>query len=85
MKRLPVVALGLLLLGLTSALSPMSASAQDGWTTLFDGSSLDGWNVLGDANWALEDGAVSADSGSGFLVTEESYGDFELTLEFLGQ
>ena len=82
MKRLLVAALGLLLLGLTSALSPMSASAQDGWTTLFDGSSLDGWNVLGDANWALGDGAVSADSGSGFLVTEESYGDFELTLEF---
>ena len=25
---------------------------------------------------------VSADSGSGFLVTEASYGDFELTLEF---
>ena len=59
------------------------ASAQGGgWTTLFDGSSLDGWNVLGDANWELADGAVQADSGSGFLVTVESYADFELTLEF---
>jgi hypothetical protein len=53
-----------------------------GWTTLFDGSTLDGWNVLGNANWELEDGAVQADSGSGFLVTPESYSDFELTLEF---
>jgi hypothetical protein len=52
------------------------------WTTLFDGSSLDGWNVLGNANWELADGAVQADSGSGFLVTTESYADFELTLEF---
>ena len=51
-------------------------------TTLFDGSSLDGWTVLGDANWELADGAVSANDGSGFLVSEESYGDFELTLEF---
>ena len=57
--------------------------AQDGeWTTLFDGSSLDGWNVIGDANWELVDGTVSANDGVGFLVTEESYGDFELTLEF---
>jgi hypothetical protein len=39
-------------------------SAQSGeWTTLFDGSSLDGWNVLGNANWELADGAVQADSG----------------------
>ena len=52
------------------------------WTTLFDGSTLDGWNILGDANWELADGAVQADSGSGFLVTPESYGDFQLTLEF---
>ncbi|MCH7855884.1 MAG: DUF1080 domain-containing protein [Gemmatimonadetes bacterium] len=62
---------------------PALATAQAGeWTTLFDGSSLDGWRVLGNANWELADGAVSADSGNGFLVSEESYDDFELTLEF---
>lgn len=61
---------------------PSAAEAQDGWTTLFDGTSLDGWNVVGDANWQLGDGAVSATSGSGFLVSEQSYDDFELTLEF---
>ena len=71
-------------LGLTLAVAtlPTSAAAQDGWNTLFDGSSLDGWEVLGDANWTLGDGAVSATSGSGFLVSERSYGDFELTLDF---
>ena len=83
MKRSFAVASALLLLDLASAPFPPSAHGQEvGWTTLFDGSSLDGWNVLGDANWELADGAVSADSGSGFLVTEASYGDFELTLEF---
>ena len=52
------------------------------WITLFDGSTLDGWNTIGDANWTLADGAVQADSGTGFLVTSESYGNFQLTLEF---
>ena len=62
---------------------PSLLTAQGGeWTTLFDGSSLDGWRVLGNANWELGEGAVSANSGNGFLVSEESYDDFELTLEF---
>ena len=70
--------------GLTLALAafPAPTTAQDGWATLFDGSSLDGWNAIGNANWQLGDGAVSATSGSGFLVSQRSYGDFELTLDF---
>ena len=81
MKRLLITtALGL---ALAIAILPTSANAQGGeWTTLFDGSSLDGWTVLGDANWELADGAVSANSGGGFLVSEQSYGDFELRLEY---
>lgn len=71
------------LLAGAAATVPASASAQAmGWTTLFDGSDLDGWEVLGNANWELGDGAVSADEGSGFLLTEESYGDFEFSVEF---
>ncbi len=75
---------GLVAIGVLSLQLGCSAIGQvgDGWTTLFDGSSLDGWRVLGDANWELEDGAVQADSGAGFLVTEDSYADFELSLEF---
>lgn len=55
------------------------ASAQ---MTLFDGSSLDGWTASGDANWSLADGAVEATSGGGHLISENSYSDFVLTLEF---
>ena len=52
------------------------------WQTLFDGSGLSGWRQIGDANWHLVDGAVAADSGTGFLLTAASYADFELALEF---
>lgn len=81
MKRTVIVNLALLAIAVLG-LQPAPASAQDGWTTLFNGSTLDGWNPIGDANWELADGAVQADSGGGFLVTPESYGDFELTLQF---
>jgi 3-keto-disaccharide hydrolase len=60
-----------------------TGQAADGdWRTLFDGSSLSGWTQVGDANWQLKDGAVAADSGTGFLLTAASYADFDLDLEF---
>jgi hypothetical protein len=82
--RLIVLALAV---GCGSACSPGTepASQQPAaaeWTTLFDGSSLTGWRQVGDANWQLADGAVAADSGTGFLLTADSYGDFDLDLEF---
>ena len=52
------------------------------WQTLFDGTSLAGWNQVGDANWELTDGAIAADTGTGFLLTTASYEDFDLDLEF---
>lgn len=58
------------------------ANALGEWRTLFDGSSLNGWTLVGDANWRLADGAVEADSGTGFLLTAATYADFDLTLEF---
>lgn len=83
MKRTSVLTLGLVLMGLVGFHSPYDVSGQTGgWTTLFDGSSLKGWNIVGDANWELADGAVQATRGTGFLVTPASYGDFQITLEF---
>jgi len=81
MRRALRTLLSLVVVGIIAAYTA-GLSAQSGWTALFDGSTLDGWNPIGDANWELADGAVQADSGSGFLVTPRSYGDFELTLEF---
>ena len=56
--------------------------AQAGFTTLFDGKTLKGWNVVGDANWEVVDGAIQATKGAGgFLVTPNIYGDFEFSTE----
>jgi len=81
---LPIVVLVLCLGGVLSLQSPPAAAGQasSGWTVLLDGTSLKGWNVVGDANWAVVDGVVQADKGTGFLVTPASYRDFQITLEF---
>ena len=50
MKRSLAFAVLLLLIGLMSAQPLTEGSGQsssDGWMTLLDGSTLDGWNVLG--------------------------------------
>lgn len=46
------------------------------------GKDLEQWTELGDANWSLNDGVVQADSGNGFLVSNEVFDNFELVLEF---
>ena len=70
------------MIGLSSMAPGSPTAAQDGWTTLFDGTTLTGWNRLGDANWQIVDGAVQATRGAAsFLVTPNAYGDFQLTLE----
>lgn len=56
----------------------------EGWQSLFDGSTLDGWHTVGEADWQTVDNTVQAVVGdsSGFLVTDADYGDFDLSLEF---
>jgi Domain of Unknown Function (DUF1080) len=71
-------------IGVLSAQHPRDAAAQSatGWVTMFDGETLYGWTPIGTANWRLEDGAIVADNGNGFLVSENSYADFQLRVEF---
>jgi hypothetical protein len=54
------------------------------WVTLIDGETgLDNWNRVGDANWHPAADAIVADAGKGgYLVSKDSYGDFELRAEF---
>ena len=59
-----------------------SVPAQESWVTLFDGTDLDAWAQLGETEWTIEDGAVEGSGGSGHLLSEASYADFVLTLEF---
>jgi hypothetical protein len=74
--------LTLVLVGFAGAQPSYEVSGQGGWTTLLDGSSLKGWDVIGNANWSVADGAVQATMGNGYLVTPMSYTDFEITAEF---
>jgi hypothetical protein len=88
MTRWLATALTLLVAGLvapapaSAASARTNAGADKGWVTLFDGSSLDNWNQIGNADWVLVGGAVQADSGSGFLVSKSSYADFQIRAEF---
>ncbi|MDR2215123.1 MAG: DUF1080 domain-containing protein [Nevskiaceae bacterium] len=44
--------------------------------------SFDGWRQLGSANWTIENGEFVATMGTGMLVTQDTYTDFRITLEF---
>ena len=63
----------------THALS--ATEAAEGWRLLFDGRTQSGWAPSGDADWRVEDGALTATNGTGFLVSAD-YADFELRLDF---
>jgi hypothetical protein len=55
----------------------------DGWISLFDGETLFGWQPTSDADWKVENGAVTATSGKeGFLMTDLEYANYELHVEF---
>jgi hypothetical protein len=55
-----------------------------GWLTLFNGTDLTYWSVVGDGNWRVEGGAMTADqsTNASYLVSDLSFADFELQLEF---
>jgi Domain of Unknown Function (DUF1080). len=44
--------------------------------------SFAGWRQIGNANWRIENGEFVATSGNGHLVTQESFDDFRISLEF---
>lgn len=59
-----------------------------GWQSLFGGKSLDGWSVKsGFATYKVADGAIvgttAVDSPNSFLVSDQTFGDFELTVDVL--
>jgi Domain of Unknown Function (DUF1080) len=65
-----------------------SASGQNegGWITLVDSTKMGDWDEVGKANWAMKDGALTADKLDGkdlsYLVTKDSYKDFQIRAEF---
>jgi hypothetical protein len=74
------IALSIFSIGVTGCASLPSG----GWTTLVDGEKgIENFNRTGDANWRSEGGAIVADNGpTSYLVTKNSYKDFEIRAEF---
>ncbi len=71
----------------------IQASAQQKWTSLFDGKTTQGWHSYGETKagvcWKVEEGAIVLDptarvkgQGGGDLVSDESFNDFHLQLEW---
>lgn len=83
MKRLSVIAVGLLVVAV-AVFGCATRPSGSGWITLIDGDKgLENWNRVGDANWRAEGGAIVADKGKGgFLVSKNSYKDFVIHAEF---
>lgn len=68
-------------------LLPTLSFSQDGWQTLFNGKDLKGWKQLnGQAKYEVKNneivGTTVLNQPNSFLVTEETFGDFVLELEF---
>src|SRR5262245_20818121 len=86
MKRrsLVALALGFTVIGCSEMPSMPSWMAGSGWVTLIDGEKgMENFTRVGDANWRAQDGAITADKGKGgFLLSNNSYADFELRVEF---
>lgn len=63
--------------------SPLGAQES---TSIFNGRDLEGWTVHGTELWYVDDGELICESGPdaqyGYLRTNETYTDFDLTLDF---
>lgn len=71
--------------------------SNDGWRTLFDGKTLDGWHVStatghsrasgnkSGGKWEVVDGAITGTQdmpgNGGIIITDDTFGDFEVVLE----
>jgi hypothetical protein len=78
-----------------AAVSAMAAE-NDGWISLFDGKTLNGWRVFGKPDdvaknyWSVQDGAITADSRGRknhdhvWLLADKEYADFDLKVKVRG-
>jgi hypothetical protein len=66
---------------LANALPP--EKLEEGWVRLFDGHTLAGWSIVGQADWQCKDGVLRVTRGErSFLCTCFQIADYELSIEF---
>ena len=55
---------------------------EEGFVSLFDGKTLDGWHLMNGAKFVVEDGVMKHNQGNGWLRSDKEYADYILRLEF---
>ena len=86
MTRWATLAVGILAFCSFPVTGPAQAQSGEGWIALFDGKNLDHWQGDGNANFAIDDGAIVAKDKkdaktTAFLISKEKYKDFEVYAE----
>ncbi|MBC8290233.1 MAG: DUF1080 domain-containing protein [Planctomycetes bacterium] len=82
--RVPVIT-SVILLCATVVFAQESEKVTPKWQSLFNGKDLSGWKKIGKEKWIVEDGAIYGEGVTaeyGYLATEKTYQDFELSLKF---
>jgi hypothetical protein len=64
-----------------------SIAQEKKWVALFDGKTLKGWHAIPGGEWKVEQGAIvgrsdKSDQRHGLLVSDKSYQDFEIRLQY---
>ncbi len=85
----------LTLLAITTMMMANAFAQNNGWVSLFDGKTFNGWRSYGQkkpgAAWAIDDGTIHLETstkngyqteGGGDLITKEEYSNFDLKLEW---
>jgi hypothetical protein len=58
-----------------------ASEPEEGFVSLFDGKSLDGWHLVNGAKFFVEDGVLKHNLGHGWLRSDKEYSDYILRLE----
>jgi len=84
MQRMKVLGIWMLVIVIGQLSGRLVAqNAEEGFVSLFNGSDLSGWHVMGTPAWKVENGVlVCTGGGGGWLRSEKQYQNFVLRLEF---
>jgi hypothetical protein len=69
-------------LGNAPSASLGAGKSEEGFVSLFDGKTLNGWHLMNGAKFLVEDGVIKHGVGFGWLRSDKEYGDFVFRLEF---
>ena len=62
--------------------STANAEDEEGFVSIFDGKTMDGWHLMNGAPFVAKDRVIKLNGGRGWLRSENEYSDFILKLEF---